>query len=331
MSLNEPAFSSQQRDCLNLSRDTTNPGRAASSPTRLRASVFLVLLILLTTRSTVAQDGVQYVDSTGFRDCLVNGKPVWRHMNAFDEERLAETYKPFTHVFAADGKQFITKGAGGKFTHHRGLFLGFNKTKTENSGGDFWHCKGVTIRFRKYDGNTIVNEWVDKNGTAIVRDQQTITTKRLADSSLQLDFDISIESLDGTATLKGDPQHAGFQFRAHNGLASNDKKDKSGSCRYLRPKSAHDKGNDVWHDCPWVVGTFQFADKTYSVQHMNHPSNPKFDSTVYSTRGYGRFGAFAEHSVKQGAPLKLRYRISIANGEADADVAAKRYAGYSGT
>jgi len=54
--------------------------------------------------------------------------------------------------------------------------------------------------------------------------------------------------------------------------------------------------------------------RQYSVQHMNHPENPK--PTLYSAyRDYGRFGAFFKHTISSGETLKLRYRIWIADGE----------------
>src|SRR5687767_1152326 len=63
-------------------------------------------------------------------DVLQDGKIVGRYMYAYDKsskEKLAETYKPYLHVFDAEGKAPITKGAGGQFTHHRGIFIGWNK------------------------------------------------------------------------------------------------------------------------------------------------------------------------------------------------------------
>ncbi len=53
-------------------------------------------------------------------DVLLEGKIVARYMYAHDtssKERTAETYKPYLHVFDADGKAPITKGAGGDFPH----------------------------------------------------------------------------------------------------------------------------------------------------------------------------------------------------------------------
>lgn len=47
---------------------------------------------------------------------------------------------------------------------------------------------------------------------------------------------------------------------------------------------------------------------------MNHPDNPK--DTLYSAyRDYGRFGAFFKRELKQGAELRLHYRIRVTAGD----------------
>lgn len=288
---------------------------------------FLLLSFLLSAATLLvsAQDAkVTYVEGDGFRDCLVDGKPVWRHMNAYDDsskERVHETYKTYHHVFGADGKSFITKGAGGKYTHHRGLFLGWSKTSTSGGAkGDWWHCKGVSLRLKEYKdgGATAVNDWCNGKGEPVVRDTRKVTTTMLEGGNRQMDFDIEVTSLDGDLKLNGDPQHAGFQFRAHDGVTSS-------HCKYVRPATAKTKGGDVWTGSPWMVGTFEHAGESYSVQHMQHPSNPKFDETVFSTRNYGRFGAYAPHDVKEGESLKLKYRILVSTKAPTQEEAQARY------
>ena len=49
------------------------------------------------------------------------------------------TCKLFHHVYAPDGT-LLTKGLGGQFEHHRGLFVGWNRTRHNGKSYDFWHC-----------------------------------------------------------------------------------------------------------------------------------------------------------------------------------------------
>ncbi|HYE99262.1 MAG TPA: DUF6807 family protein, partial [Planctomycetota bacterium] len=74
-------------------------------------------------------------------------RPVLRYMYApLDEsskEARERTYKPFHHVFDPAGTRLLTKGAGGQYTHHRGIYYGFNKvTYGDGRKADVWHCGG---------------------------------------------------------------------------------------------------------------------------------------------------------------------------------------------
>ena len=77
-------------------------------------------------------------------DVIQNGKVIARYMYAHDpssKESRHETYKPYLHVMSPDGKTPITKGAGGQFTHHRGIFLGWNRIGFKKKSYDLWHMK----------------------------------------------------------------------------------------------------------------------------------------------------------------------------------------------
>ena len=85
-------------------------------------------------------------DVTGKYNELAFGKrPVLRYMyEAIDRtspERIGETYKVFHHVYDPAGTRFLTKGPGGLFPHHRGLFFGFNRISYGDQQADIWHCR----------------------------------------------------------------------------------------------------------------------------------------------------------------------------------------------
>lgn len=72
-------------------------------------------------------------------------RPVLRYVAAkFDDstkEKREATFKVYHHLFDPAGKEVITKGPGGKFTHHRGLFYGFKATYGDKQiTADTWHC-----------------------------------------------------------------------------------------------------------------------------------------------------------------------------------------------
>jgi hypothetical protein len=278
-----------------------------------RPSAVLAFLALSAPFSLGA--GWSFADAEGYRDVLLDGKPVLRHMNAWDPARRNDTFKPYIHVFAFDGKTLLTKGPGGKFTHHRGAFIGWNKTEFEGKSYDFWHCKGVERKHAKYvaaeekataDQAVMVSvtDWPAPDGRMVISEKQTITSRLLAPGKLQLDFAFELTAPSGPVRLNGDPQHAGFHYRAAEEVERHEK-----DTRYLRPPGAQDQKSDIWADCPWVVCDFTVEEKRYSVMHMSAPGNPA--PSVYSTRAYGRFGNFFTAEVKPGMPLKLNFRLLV--------------------
>ncbi len=286
------------------------------------------------------QPGFTFVEGAGYRDLKLGDRGVYRHMNRYDPAGHVGTFKPFHHVFDMHGEGFITNGPGSeewgksgegiRYPHHRGLFFAYNKTPY----GDFWHGKdGVSQRHKEYKkdreitGPVVaremsVNEWTTKDGKPIIRDTRELTTWHVIDTTYVLDFDVTLESLTGEAiSLTGDSQHAGFHFRAANSVGQDTAATKpaakpttrgntGGNAIYTRPATAVAKGNDVWAECPWVYAAFTIEGHPYGVSEMNAPTNPQ--PTVFSTRPYGRFGAFVnDQEVAPNKPLKLKYRFIV--------------------
>ena len=79
---------------------------------------------------------------------------------------------------------------------------------------------------------------------------------------------------------------------------------------------------DIYADCPWVHASFDVHGHHYQLTHMDAATNPR--PTTYSTRPYGRVGAFFTAEVPPDKPLHLLYRLDLWEGAAPAgdDVAA---------
>ena len=276
----------------------------------------------------------RFKDGDGVRDLYHGDRPVFSQVIKWDPNDHANTFKPFDHVFSfkpatqpstqpaenrPEGYRSITKGPGGQFTHHRGIFFGFNKT----AYGDYWHCnKGESQRHQSFETArewagplaakmVATTDWVAADGKAKFRDTREVTAWRVGDDQLVLDYDITLATLTGQAEkLAGDAHHAGFHFRAANELVDvADKGRRGGGAHYLFPPDAKPLKNDIWADLGWVNATFDLFGRRYSVTHMDAPGNP--DPTTYSTRGYGRFGAFFTTEVTPEKPLNVKYRLVI--------------------
>ena len=150
-------------------------------------------------------------------------------MNPKDRER---TYKPFYH-FMIKREKFVTKGPGGKFTHHRGIYYGFSKCGALDGNGnkvsvDTWHCKrGYQTHEKVLQQNANAKEafllseiaWRVDDGTIFITEKRKMRFQFNKEGRLQIDFDSTLSTTQPEVTLDGDPQHAGFQFRASNEVA----------------------------------------------------------------------------------------------------------------
>lgn len=251
-------------------------------------------------------------------DVISDGRVLVRYMyehDTTDKTTHHNTYKPYLHVFDQEGKEPITKGPGGQFTHHRGIFIGWSKIGFDGKKYDRWHMKGGDIVHQKFSkkeakGNaasfTSVTHWMDADGKAFIEEERSFTVTAGAHGGRALiDLQSKLTPMRGDIQLKGDPEHAGIQYRPANEV---DKK----LTKYVFPKGVEKvKGTK---DMPWAAENYTLAGKEYGVVHLNSKSNPK--GTVYSAyRDYGRFGAFFEKDVKQGESLTVNYGFLIVDGE----------------
>jgi len=289
-----------------------------------RRTLFAAALVLALGWAGAARADFALKDTPGdHMDVLLNGKPVARYMYAHDtstDQRHHETYKPYLHILDPSDGQPITKGPGGKYTHHRGIFIGWNKLGVGGKSYDFWHMSGGDIvhqKFLKQDAGadaarlTSLAHWLTKDGKVLLAEERTMTFRPppTDDGIVVVDFVSTLKAADADADLRGDPEHAGMQYRPHNGVAENK------SAAYLFPKESINKGNvGKERDLPWAAETYELGNRKYAVQHMNHPSNPK-DTRYSAYRDYGRFGAFFEEKIPAGESLTVRYRILIKKGE----------------
>lgn len=265
-----------------------------------------------------AAEGFTFQDRPGDHlDVMLDGKIVVRYMYAHDRstpQRLHDTYKPYLHVFDADGKAPITKGPGGLFTHHRGIFAGWMKITFQGKNYDRWHMKGGDIvhqkfLLRKADRDhavfTAVNHWLADAKTVILEEERTMTIRPAGKPGrLLIDVHLKLSAPNGDVRLDGDPEHSGVQFRPANEIAVKE-------TVYVFPREKANPHKDV--DYPWVGETFTLGRARHSVVLLNHPDNPK--KTRFSAyRDYGRFGAFPAAAVANDHPLILKYRFLVADG-----------------
>jgi hypothetical protein len=274
-----------------------------------------------------------------YTDVLFGKRPVMRFVNKpRDEKDHYLTFKPFHQVFdPTEGKTLLSSGAHPntkeyQFPHHRGLFFGFNKCSYEVDGkkldADIWHgTKDVFSTTDKtvsseagavFAKQTAAISWHGPDGKTFAEESRTVTVYNVTGGTL-LDWSTELTTKLDKVRLDGDPQHAGFHFRATQEVS----KETAKKTYYLRPDGKGKEGETRNWDAkgkdpkavnlPWNAMSFETAGKRWTTLRISHPDNPK--ETRGSERDYGRFGDYFEYDLTPKTPLKLKYRIWVQEGE----------------
>ena len=291
----------------------------------------LTMLVLVTNQAKAEKFQWKIDNDAGTADLQFGEQPVIRYMFAYDTstpERVHDTYKVFHHVFGPQSGKQITKGPGGKYTHHRGLYVGWNKTGFEGKSLDFWHCRGgAHLRHIKFldqsadsDHGSMTAEihWNDPDGNPVIVETRFISVSREPHTKgWQIDWSTQLESKRGKISLSGDRQHAGFQFRAAQAVAE------TNGSTFLRPADfpqdpkaiqVGDGGNPPAHiNLKWFANSYELQGTRYTVEYFDNPNLPK--PALFSERPYGRFGTFFKTELTEEKPLILRYRVVVSEGE----------------
>ncbi len=289
--------------------------------------------------ATVAAAGFRWEDVPGkHQELRLGDRPVLRYMCApLDESSPAarvETYKVFHHLYDPEGKRFVTNGAGGRYPHHRGIFYGFNKvTYGDGKTCDVWHCTGQAHQahegfLAREEGPVLGRHraairWHGREKEVFAREERELTVYDVPGGTL-VEFASRLRPMLAPVKLDGDPQHAGFHFRADSEV--NDKSAKQ--TFYLRPDGAGKPGETRnWPaqkehvNLPWNAMSFVLDGKRYTAAYLDRPENPK--EARFSERDYGRFGSYFVHELAAGKALEVNYRLWLQEGEMKvADVAA---------
>lgn len=290
------------------------------------------VLILFSASSTLAAEN-ELKDVKGKHlDIIEDGKVVARFMYEHDtssKEKRHDTYKPYLHVIGPDGAP-ITKGPGGQFTHHRGIFLGWSRIGFQGKSYDLWHMKTSEIIHQEFlklesgDEKSVVVaklNWMDSNGKVILEEHRTMTFHHGTGAHVLIDFDCNLNAVTDDVVLGGDPEHAGFQYRPADEVSKNK------SAKYQFHADGIDPKKNF--DLPWVGMQYSLGKQFYSVQHMRHADNP--ENAIYSAyRDYGRFGSFPKINLKKGESKSLKYRIRVTAGKMPSkESMASEYKKYS--
>jgi hypothetical protein len=274
-------------------------------------------------------------------------RPVLRYMHASLDESSPkareETFKVYHHVYDPTGKRLVTKGPGGLYTHHRGLFYGFKTTSYGKNTVDIWHCPppGKPNEAHQAHRDTRLRaagpvlgrhrldiDWNGVGKKTFAHEQRELTVYNVPGGTL-IGLSSQLTPVDEPVKLDGDPQHAGFHFRAENAVSE---KTAQKETIFIRPSGVGKPGVEKnWPkdktqvNLPWLGMSFVLDGKRYTVAYLDLPSNPK--EARFSERTYGRFGSYFVATVTREKPLLVNYRVWLQEGQMGTnEIAAKSQA-----
>lgn len=241
------------------------------------------------------------------------------------------TFKIYHHLYDPKGEKFVTKGLGGLFPHHRGIFFGFNKVTYGPDGKkcDVWHCTGDAYQSHEkvlasetgpvYGRHRLAIAWHGVKKEVFATEERDLTVYSLPGGTL-VEFASEVTPVLAPVLLDGDPQHAGFHFRASQEVPDKTAK----QTYYVRPDGAGKfgetrnwPGQKAHVNLPWDACCFVLGDQRYTVAYLDRPENPK--EARFSERDYGRFGSYFEKKLEKDDKLKVKYRLWLQEGEMKGD------------
>jgi len=258
----------------------------------------------------------------------VGGNPwLQTQVTPFDPKDAETTYKVYTEILSFDGKSTITKGPGGKYTHHRGLYLGWKDTLVDGQDLDTWHMSNSIQQLNRVVSNkdgeqALIVDWKSLDGKPFIEEQRTISARAEGDLRV-IDFSSTLTALEHEIQLKGDLQHAGMQIRMAQEVAEHE-----ATTQYILPAGAQTFEDDKVTGAWWACCSCEVGGKRYWVLHLSSPSTPG-GVPVYSIRKYARFGAFFEPTLKPKTPLPLHFRVIVSERELDQVACQALYDAYA--
>ena len=273
--------------------------------------------------------------------------PVLRYMcKTFDEstsEKRFETYKVFHQLWDPEGKGLVTNGADDPkalYPHHRGIFYGFREvTYGDGKKTDIWHCPKAhqaNEEIEATEAGPVLGRqrvrigWYGDDKDLFANEERELTVYATPGGRL-VEFTSRLRPVKGTVHLDGDPQHAGFHFRAAEEVADKTKKETV----YIRPdgvgkpdetRNWDPKTKEGPVNLPWDAMSFVLGDQRYTVAYLDRPENPK--EARFSERDYGRFGSYFVADATEEKPVVVDYRLWLQDGQMTVDQVAAKSADF---
>ena len=275
------------------------------------------------------------------------GKKVLFYQVASKDRQGKHRRSNYVHPLYSLHGSPLTEDFPADHLHHRGVFWAWHQVRVGTKKlGDPWTCQAFDWKVKVQNvattrGQATIRATIDwsspqfkQNGKVVpvIREQFVLTAHRQSGSYRNVDFDISLAALvDGVAIggAENDKGYGGFSVRA---ICPPDLKfvDRD---RQLAPQRTPVRGG------PWLnmTGTFPTtggspAKQRAGIAVLCHPTNPGMPQPwILRQRRSMQNPVFpGQHAVplRQGQPVRLRYRLAIHDGSLTAAQIQANYKDY---
>ena len=218
-------------------------------------------------------------------------------------------------------------------SHHNSVWISHHDVNGTNFWGDRGGGKIRHKRIAKYEDTdehaylVAENEWIDKEGTALLLETRKITTYPLPNSEWLLIIDMEFKAIHGTVTLGKTPfGMIGVRMAKTIGVH-----DGGGTIR--NSEGAVNEKEVFWKQAKWVDYSGAITNKKLEgITLFDHPDNPNFP-THFHVRNDGWMGSsltFAgPREIRPDEALHLRYGLYVHNNMKVTDVIEAKWKQFS--
>jgi hypothetical protein len=234
-------------------------------------------------------------------------------------------------VYGLDG-EVLTDDFPSDHHHHRGLFWAWPHVKSGGKEYDLWMLNGVEQRFEEWlerkSGEaarlSVRNGWY-AGDNKILNEVVTFEVHRVGENARAIDIELALTPLGKPLALTGaeGKSYGGLTLR----FAPREK-------TVITTPLGNGKDDLPMTKLPWadLSARYQGTSQPSGAAIFVHPNHPDFPP-MWLTRHYGvlclGWPGVEERSFPPGETIRLKYRLWIHRGEADATRLRKAYDDYS--
>lgn len=249
---------------------------------------------------------------------LQRGGRVWlQRISGYRPGEHELSFKVYDHIYGHDADRPLTKGLGGQFPHHRGLFLGWNQAKRCELTHDFWHGRTGEVLEEAEEKREVFglgkvcgsmrthSRWHLGSEETWIEETRTVTLWATAPGRRLFDVEVRLVNPGSKhVALRGDPHHAGLHLRLASEVEAVAKE-----VVWAWPEKSIDQGNDIRAGASAAIGSIPWRGGSLVVGMQDQ--GPATADLRLCARGYGRFGVFREFEIPPGGEAALRVRFSL--------------------